>query len=62
MRVTIVGLLKMGHSAAEIHMLLKQIKVNERHVYDIKKTLKRPSTFTSIHEPVDLVPLAQKIW
>ncbi len=40
MCVTIVGLLKAGHSAAKIHTLLRLPKVNKRYIYHMKKLFK----------------------
>ncbi len=40
MRVTIVDLLTMGHSAAKIHTLLRPLKLNKHQVYHVKKLFK----------------------
>ncbi len=37
MLVTTVGLLKARHSTTKIHILLRPLKVNEHHVYRVKK-------------------------
>ncbi len=40
MHITIVGLLKVGHSAVTIHTPLRLLKVNKRRVYYVKKLFK----------------------
>ncbi len=40
MRETIIRLLKVSHSAVKIHTPLRPLKVNERHVYHVKKLFK----------------------
>ncbi len=48
MCVTIVGLLKAWLSAAMIHTLLRPLRVNEHHVYHIKKLFEETGNITSL--------------
>ncbi len=43
--VTLVSLLKVGHSAAKIHTFLRSLKVNEHHVYHVKKLFEEIGDF-----------------